>query len=205
MTITDLQTYLYQYPGSGRISSPTPATTGTPASGPELKDPRLAAYTVEISPEAREISAASMDNRAKGISSSASAATSRASEKRGAGATGATGAVECQTCESRTYQDGSNDSSVSFQSATRIAPGAADSLVRAHEQEHVSHEQVKAKEKGSEVVSQNVSIHYQICPECGRSYVAGGTTKTVTRSVVGSGMGSGASEVDGGKGINVWG
>ena len=185
MTITDLQTYLYPYPGNGRISSPRPATTGTPASGPEPRDPRLAAYTVEISPEAREISAASMDNR-------------------GTGATGATGAVECQTCKNRTYQDGSNDSSVSFQAATRIAPGAAESLVRAHEQEHVSHEQVKAKENGSEVVSQNVSIHYQICPECGRSYVAGGTTKTVTRSV-GSGAGSGASAIDGGKGINVWG
>ncbi len=147
------------------------------------------------------MAAAAIDNQAKGVPSPASSATSRATDDRDVGAVGA---VECQTCKSRTYQDGSNDPTVSFQAATRIAPEAAESLVRSHEQEHVSHEQVKAKEKGSEVVSQNVSIQYQICPECGRSYVAGGTTKTVTRSAVGSGMGNSASGADGGKSVNVW-
>jgi hypothetical protein len=200
MTITDLQPYLNPYTDSGRISSPVTATTGTPASGTEPRDPRQAAYMVEISPEAREMSAASMDNRAKGVSSSASSSTSRTADNRNVGATGA---VECQTCKNREYRDESNDSSVSFQTATHIAPGAEESMVRAHEQEHVSHDQVKAKKNGSEIVSQNVAIHYQICPECGRSYVAGGTTTTVTRSTVGSGKGSGASGVDGGKSINV--
>lgn len=201
MTVTVLQPYLYPYSDSGPISSPIPSTTGTAASGPEPKDPRQAAYTVEISPEAREIATAAMDKGAKGVTPPASSATSRAMDNRDVGAVGA---VECQTCKNRTYQDGSDDPTVSFQAATRIAPEAAESLVRSHEQEHVSHEQVKARENGSEVVSQNVSIRYQICPECGRSYVAGGTTKTVTRSAVDSGMKSSASGADGGKNVNVW-
>jgi hypothetical protein len=54
--------------------------------------------------------------------------------------------------------------------------------VRAHEQQHVSHEQHKADREGREVVSQNVVIHYEVCPECGKVYVAGGTTTTVTRN-----------------------
>jgi hypothetical protein len=109
----------------------------------------------------------------------ASAVAQRSSDARKAGESGA---IECQTCKNREYRDVSNDSSVSFQTATRVDPAAAESKVRAHEQEHVSHEQIRAKESGGEVVSQNVAIHYQICPECGKTYVAGGTTTTMTRS-----------------------
>jgi len=90
------------------------------------------------------------------------------------------GSQECQKCENRKYQDVSNDSTVSFQTPTRISPGAAESLVRAHEQEHVNNEQVKAGEQGRKVVAQSVAIHYAACSECGRSYVRGGTTTTVT-------------------------
>ncbi len=87
---------------------------------------------------------------------------------------------ECQTCEQRKYQDGSDDMGVSFQTPTKISPEAAGAAVRGHEQEHVSREQAKAKREGKEVVSQSVVIHTSVCPECGKVYVSGGTTKTTT-------------------------
>jgi hypothetical protein len=91
------------------------------------------------------------------------------------------GSSECQTCRNRKYVDRSGDSTVSFQSPTKVATGSAYTMVRAHEQEHVAHEQAAAREEGLTVVSQTVSIHTAICPECGRSYVSGGTTTTSTR------------------------
>lgn len=89
---------------------------------------------------------------------------------------------ECQTCKNRRYQDGSDDSGVSFQTPTRVDPRAAASKVRSHEQEHVSRNQAKAEREGNEIVSQSVTIHTGICPECGKVYVSGGTTRTVTKS-----------------------
>ena len=89
---------------------------------------------------------------------------------------------ECQTCKERKYQDGSDDPGVSFKTPTNIAPEAAASAVRGHEQEHVSREQSKAQREGREVVSQSVTIHTAICPECGKVYVSGGTTRTTTRA-----------------------
>ena len=56
---------------------------------------------------------------------------------------------QCQTCENRKYQDGSNEQDVSFKSASKIAPEAAASAVRNHEQQHVSNAYQKA-EKGKE-------------------------------------------------------
>nr|WP_297275431.1 hypothetical protein [uncultured Agathobaculum sp.] len=88
---------------------------------------------------------------------------------------------ECQTCKERKYQDGSDDPGVSYKTPTNIAPEAAASAVRGHEQEHVSREQSKAQREGRDVVSQSVTIHTAICPECGRVYVSGGTTRTTTR------------------------
>lgn len=93
---------------------------------------------------------------------------------------------ECQTCKNRKYQDGSDDSGVSFQTPTRVDPRAAGAAVRSHEQEHVSRNQAKADREGNEIVSQSVTIHTGICPECGKVYVSGGTTRTVTRSGNGS-------------------
>lgn len=87
---------------------------------------------------------------------------------------------KCQTCEKRKYQDGSDDMGVSFQTPTRVAPEAAASAVRGHEQEHVVREQAKAEREGRRVVSQDVILHTDICPECGRVYISGGTTRTVT-------------------------
>ena len=90
------------------------------------------------------------------------------------------GKEECQTCKNRKYQDGS-DEMVSFKSATHISPEAAAGRVRAHEGEHVANAYNKAAQKNGEVVYASVSIHTAVCPECGRTYVSGGTTNTAIR------------------------
>ena len=84
---------------------------------------------------------------------------------------------ECKTCKNRKYQDGS-DEMVSFKSPKHVSPEAAASAVRAHEQEHVSNAYKKAAKNNGEVITASVAIHTAICPECGRSYVSGGTTHT---------------------------
>ncbi|MCI8304171.1 MAG: hypothetical protein HFF52_06030 [Lawsonibacter sp.] len=89
---------------------------------------------------------------------------------------------ECQTCKSRKYQDGSDDPGVSFKTATNIAPEQAASAVRGHEQEHVVRERAAAQREDRKVVSQSVTIHTAICPECGDVYVSGGTTRTATKA-----------------------
>ena len=91
-----------------------------------------------------------------------------------------TGQIECQTCKNRTYQDGSDDPGVSFKSPTHIAPENAAAAVSSHEQEHVAREQSSAQTEGRKVISQSVAIYTSVCPECGRSYVSGGQTKTTT-------------------------
>lgn len=85
--------------------------------------------------------------------------------------------AECETCKNRKYQDGS-DEMVSFKSATHLSPQAAAGAVRSHEQEHVSNAYKKAAQNNGKVLSANVAIHTAVCPECGRSYVSGGTTTT---------------------------
>lgn len=88
--------------------------------------------------------------------------------------------AECQTCKERKYQDGS-DENVSFKSAQHISPTAAASRVRAHEQEHVANAYSKAQQDGGKVINASVSIHTAVCPECGRTYVSGGTTHTMIK------------------------
>jgi hypothetical protein len=92
---------------------------------------------------------------------------------------------QCETCKNRRYQDGSDDKSVSFQQATQMTPNEAKTRVMSHEMEHVRNEQHDAKEEGRKVVSQSVQIKTAICPECGTTYVSGGTTRTVTKAVTG--------------------
>lgn len=87
---------------------------------------------------------------------------------------------ECETCASRKYQDGS-DEMVSFKNAQHISPEAATSAVRAHEGEHVSNAYDKAMMEDGKVMMAAVSIHTSICPECGRTYVSGGTTTTMIK------------------------
>lgn len=89
--------------------------------------------------------------------------------------------VECRTCANRTYQDRSNDSGVSFQTPTKISPSSAPAAVMSHEMEHVSREKANAERDDRQVLSQTVLLKFDICPECGRTYVAGGETRTVTR------------------------
>lgn len=85
--------------------------------------------------------------------------------------------AECETCKNRKYQDGS-DEMVSFKTAQHISPQAAASRVRGHEQEHVSNAYKDAAQKGGKVLQASVAIKTAVCPECGRSYVSGGTTTT---------------------------
>jgi len=87
---------------------------------------------------------------------------------------------ECKTCKNRKYQDGS-DEMVSFKSAAHISPEAAPAMVRAHEGEHVSNAYKDAAMKNGEVVNASVAIHTSKCPECGRTYVSGGTTTTMIK------------------------
>lgn len=89
---------------------------------------------------------------------------------------------ECQTCKNRTYQDGSNDLGVSFKTPTRLTPEKAAYAVRAHESEHVARAWAQAQREDKEVVSQSVTYRTGVCPECGKTYIAGGTTQTVFRS-----------------------
>ena len=67
---------------------------------------------------------------------------------------------------------------VSFKSAAHISPEASAARVMSHEMEHVSNAYEKAAEKGGKVISCGVSLKTAICPECGRSYVSGGLTRT---------------------------
>lgn len=85
---------------------------------------------------------------------------------------------ECETCKNRKYQDGSDEHNVSFKTAAHISPNAAGPAVRAHENQHVSNAYKKAETNNGKVINASVSIHTSICPECGRSYVSGGTTRT---------------------------
>ena len=89
---------------------------------------------------------------------------------------------ECQTCKERKYQDGSDDPGVSFKTPTSVDPEQAAGAVRGHENEHVVREQAKARREDRKVVSQSVTYHTGICPECGTTYVSGGTTRTVTKA-----------------------
>lgn len=89
---------------------------------------------------------------------------------------------ECQTCKERRYVDGSDDSGVSFQTPTKVSKAGAMAAVRSHEQEHVVRNRDKAEREGREIVSQSVTIHTGVCPECGETYVSGGTTRTTTRN-----------------------
>lgn len=84
---------------------------------------------------------------------------------------------DCETCKNRKYQDGSNEM-VSMKSATPVSPESAMSKVMAHEQEHVSNAYAKASQNNGKVINASVTLKTAICPECGRSYVAGGETRT---------------------------
>jgi hypothetical protein len=113
------------------------------------------------------------DDKLKGVGSSTDSDEVKKAGRRSSPA-------DCQTCKERKYQDGS-DENVSFKSASHISPDSAAATVRAHENEHVSNAYSKAAQKNGEVVNASVSIHTSVCPECGRTYVSGGTTNTTIK------------------------
>lgn len=86
--------------------------------------------------------------------------------------------AECQTCANRKYQDGSDENDVSFQTPTHISPRNAPVAVLAHEHEHVANAYEKERKGEAEVRRVSVKLHNDICPECGKVYVAGGVTHT---------------------------
>ena len=110
------------------------------------------------------------------------------------------GQVECATCANRMYQDGS-DENVSFKSAAHISPTAAGGAVRSHEGEHVSNAYKKAAMNNGKVMSTGVAIHMSVCPECGRSYVSGGTTHTSIKYYEDNPYGANAKSMDAAAGI----
>jgi hypothetical protein len=153
-----MNTYYYRFPVPEEHTRFLAAQQGTQPQGGTFR-PWI---TVDISPEAL-----------------AAYAKSEATGKV-AGMEKLAALTECQTCKNRKYQDSSDDPSVSFQAPTHISPGQSAALVSAHEGEHVSNEQAKADREGRKVVSQTVTLESSICPECGRIYISGGTTRTVT-------------------------
>lgn len=92
----------------------------------------------------------------------------------------------CETCKERKYQDISDDPSVSFKTSGHIDSKNSASIVKSHEMEHVRNENASAKSKGKELVNQTVALHTSVCPECGTTYVSGGTTTTTTKSEIDS-------------------
>lgn len=88
---------------------------------------------------------------------------------------------ECQTCKERKYVDGSDEGNVSFKAPGHIAPEASAGVVMSHEKEHVANAKREGNKPGNELISAKVSLKTAICPECGRSYVAGGTTRTLIK------------------------
>lgn len=87
------------------------------------------------------------------------------------------GKLECKTCKERKYIDDS-DENVSFKTPGHISPEASGIVVSAHESEHVNNARSESTKPGAELVSASVTLKTAICPECGKTYVSGGTTKT---------------------------
>lgn len=84
---------------------------------------------------------------------------------------------ECETCKNRKYVDGS-DEMVSFKSPAHVSPTAATAAVMGHEMEHVNNAYNKAATDNGKVVQASVTLKTSVCPECGRTYVSGGETRT---------------------------
>ena len=89
--------------------------------------------------------------------------------------------VECQTCKNREYVDGSNEPDVSFKTPGKISAEQSFAKVSSHEREHVSNAVQKSSKPGAKLISANVTLKMGVCPECGRTYVAGGETTTQIR------------------------
>lgn len=87
----------------------------------------------------------------------------------------------CKTCQERTYQDGSSDPGVSFQTPSHVSSATAGISVASHEREHVTRETANAQEEGRVVTQAKVTTQMACCPECHKMYVAGGLTTIQTK------------------------
>ncbi len=87
--------------------------------------------------------------------------------------------TECQTCKNRKYVDGSDEANVSFKTPGHISPQTSASKVYSHEQEHVKNAVGEGNKEGNKLISVSVSLETSVCPECGRTYVSGGETRTL--------------------------
>lgn len=164
------QRLLPLYAANQALSSPlaAPGAAGAPDFGP--------AYLVQLSGQTLPGDAAAQAGAASSDPARPSEAGSRADGAHKP-------ENECQTCKNRKYQDGSDDVGVSFKAPGHISPESAASVVLSHEQEHVNIAQNEARQDESKkLVSAAVRIYSAVCPECGRTYVAGGETNTVTRT-----------------------
>lgn len=92
------------------------------------------------------------------------------------------GPKECKTCERRKYKDGSDENDVSFQTPQHIDPANSMARVLGHEMEHVANAREEGMKDNKELISATVSLKIGVCPECGRTYVAGGETNTVIKT-----------------------
>ncbi|MGN0375071.1 MAG: hypothetical protein ACI4EN_06175 [Butyrivibrio sp.] len=106
------------------------------------------------------------------------------------------GSMRCETCASRSYVDGSDEMDVSFKSPGHISPQASAGTVMAHERQHVSNAYESASKKDGRVVQASVTLDYARCPECGRSYVAGGETVTAIKYTESNPYGANAKAYD---------
>ncbi|MCR4716255.1 MAG: hypothetical protein K5656_03650 [Lachnospiraceae bacterium] len=92
------------------------------------------------------------------------------------------GPKECKTCERRKYKDGSDENDVSFQTPQHIDPENSAARVMSHELEHVANAREEGMKENKELLSATVSLKIGVCPECGRTYVAGGETNTLIKT-----------------------
>ncbi|MDD5949118.1 MAG: hypothetical protein PUC39_05235 [Lachnospiraceae bacterium] len=90
--------------------------------------------------------------------------------------------IECQTCKNRKYQDGSDESDVSFKAPGHISPEQSASTVMSHELQHVANARQEGAKENKQLLSATVSLKIGVCPECGRTYVAGGETNTTIKT-----------------------
>lgn len=100
-----------------------------------------------------------------------------------ADSSGVRGNEKCHTCEQRKYKDGSDENNVSFKAPGNISPEQSTAKVMAHEQEHVANAKKEAMAEGKQLLSASVTMRIGVCPECGRTYIAGGETSTTTKTV----------------------
>ena len=72
------------------------------------------------------------------------------------------GAEKCETCEKRTYADGSNEGDVSFKTPGHISPEASASIVSAHEYEHVRNAMQEDKKHANINMNKPIAIIFFI-------------------------------------------